>query len=260
MDISFIIINYRSKEFLECCIKSVFKHAQSFSFEIIVVNNDENPLEKPSGLGSVKVVEHNKNKGFAQAANLGAKKASGKILFFLNADTEILTTNIHDVLDAFNNQSAGAIAPKLVLPNGSPQPWSVGYEITLWDIIKNNLGCIKSKRVWLQNKTGAIDWASGAALAVSREIFEKCNGFDEKFFMYFEDVDLCKRIRKIGKKIISLPHVLVIHIGGQSKSSTKEQKDQYYESQDYYFKKHFGLISVYTIKFLRKIALFFDNK
>lgn len=259
MDVSFIIINYRSREFLGHCVESIFKHAQSFSFEIIIVNNDEQPLEKILYSDNVKIIEHNINKGFAQAANLGAKKAVGKILFFLNSDTEILNSNIQDILSAFNDLLVGVVAPRLVLSDGSPQPWSAGYEITLLDILKNNFGYIKSKKLWLQEKTSTTDWASGAALAVSKEVFKKCGGFDENFFMYFEDVDLCKRIRSIGKKIILLPHVRIMHIGGQSKLNIKEQKIQYYKSQDYYFKKHFGLFSVYIIKFLRRIALFFGK-
>lgn len=259
MDVSFVIINYRSREFLGHCVESILKHAQSFSFEIIIVNNDEKPLEKILGSNNIKIIEHNINRGFAHASNFGANKAIGKILFFLNSDTEILNSNIQDILNAFNDPSVGAVAPKLVLSDGSPQPWSAGYEITILDILKNNFGCIKSKGVWLQEKTGTVDWASGAALAVSKEIFKKCGGFDENLFMYFEDVDLCKRIRNVGKKIIFLPHIKLLHIGGQSKSNIKEQKIQYYQSQDYYFKKHFGLFSVYIIKFLRRIALFFGK-
>lgn len=261
MDISFIIVNYRSRDFLKPCLESVFKHARDFSFEIIIVNNDETFLEKMSPSANVQIIEHNINKGFAEAANLGAKKASGKILFFLNADTEFLTSNVQEILSAFNYDAmVGAAAPKLVLPDGSPQEWGSGYEITAWDIIKNNFGFIKSKSVWLQDKTAEVDWASGAALAVFKKTFFECGGFDEKFFMYFEDVDLCKRIRGIGKKIILLPHIKVLHIGGQSKSSTKEQKRQYYQSQDYYFRKHFGLFSVYFIKISRSIVLFFSKK
>lgn len=258
MDISFIIINYRSREFLGRCIESIFKYAKPSSFEIIVINNDEQPLAK-LGLDSVQIIECNANKGFSWSANRGAKKAIGKVLFFLNVDTEVLDLNIQDIFNTFNDPSVGAAAPRLLLPDGSCQPWSAGYEITFLDTIKNNLGHIRSKDIWFQNKTGTIDWASGAALAVSREVFEKCNGFDERFFMYFEDVDLCKRIRKIGKRIILLPHIRVLHIGGQSKLSTKEQKEQYYRSQYYYFKKHFGLISAYMISFLRNIVLFFSK-
>lgn len=260
MDVSFVIINYRSRDFLESCIKSIFKHAQSFSFEIIIINNDTMPLEKFPNLENVQIIEHNVNKGFAQAANLGAKKAIGKILFFLNSDTEILTSNIQDIIKALSDSNIGAVAPKLILPNGDPQPWGVGHEITAWDIIKNNLGYIKSECLWFREKNSEIAWASGAALAILKEVFDRCSGFDENFFMYFEDVDLCKRIRNTDKKIILLPHIKILHMGGQSKSSTQEQKIQYYQSQDYYFKKHFGLISFYTIKLLRKIALFFDNK
>jgi len=259
MNISFIIINYRSRDFLEHCIESIFKHADSFSFEIVIVNNDENPLEKISDSANVKIVEHNVNKGFAEAANLGAKQSCGKVLFFLNADAEVLDPNIKDILTAFNDVPVGAAAPKLVLPDGSPQSWGAGCEVTTWNIIKNNLGFIESKGLWQAENSQEIAWASGAALAVSKEVFNECDGFDENFFMYFEDVDLCKRIRNAGKKIMLLPHIKILHIGGQSKSSTKEQKKQYYESQDYYFKKHFGIFSVYTIKILRNFVLFFTH-
>ena len=259
MDVSFVIINYRSREFLGHCVESIFKHARSFSFEIIIVNNDVAPLTEFANLKNVHIIEQSVNRGFAQAANLGAKISVGKVLFFLNSDTEILNSNICDIIKIFNNQAAGAATPKLILSDGSPQPWGIGYDITILDVIKNNFGCVKSKKLWLQEKTITVDWASGAALAVSKEIFKKCGGFDENFFMYFEDVDLCKRIRNVGKKIIFLPHIKLLHIGGQSKLNIKEQKIQYYQSQDYYFKKHFGLLSVYIIKFLRKIALFFGK-
>ena len=259
MDISFIVINYRSRDYLRRCVESIFKYAKNFSFEVVIVNNDDAPLNGYSDLKNIRIIEHNLNFGFAQAANLGTKNAIGKILFFLNSDTEILDNNISEILGALSDLSVGAAAPKLILPNGSPQPWGAGYEITILDIVKNNFGFIKSSSIWTQDETSEIDWASGAALAISKEVFEKCNGFDEKFFMYFEDVDLCKRIRKTGKKIMLLPHIKIMHLGGQSKLGEKTQKKQYYESQNYYFKKHFGLFHCYLVKFLRNIALLFDK-
>lgn len=255
MDISFIIINYRSRHYLGRCIESILNHANSSSFEIIVVNNDEDPLQKISNSPKVRIVEHNINKGFSEAANLGAKNSYGRILFFLNCDTEILDSSIQELFDIFKDHSVGAAAPKLILPDSSPQPWGSGCEITLWSTIKNNLGMIESKKKWMQEFSGEVDWVSGAALAVPREVFEKCKRFDEGFFMYFEDVDLCKRIRGLNKKIMLIPKAKVLHIGGQSKKSSELQKRQYYKSQDYYFKKHFGIFSAYTIKALRSIFL-----
>ena len=259
MDISFIIINYRSRDFLKPCIESIIKRVKNFSFEIIIVNNDEFPLDNFFALDKIKIIEQNKNRGFAQASNLGTKKASGRILFFLNADTEILSQNIGSIIKTFNNAAVGAVSPKLILPDGSPQPWGAGYKITALSIIKNNLGFIKDKVVWEKNEATVVDWASGAALAVKKEVFEKCGGFDEKFFMYFEDVDLCNCIRKMGKKIILLPQVRILHAGGQSKLNTEKQKKQYYESQDYYFRKNFSLFTSYWIKLLRRFALFFGK-
>ncbi|HOW60515.1 MAG TPA: glycosyltransferase family 2 protein [Candidatus Moranbacteria bacterium] len=257
MDVSFIIINYRSRNFLENCIKSIFKYATNFSFEVIIINNDREALEKILDSYDLKIVENNLNKGFSHASNLGAEKATGKILFFLNADTELTDYNIIDIKNSFNDPLIGAAAPKLILPNGHPQSWGAGYEITFWDIIKNNLGYIKSKAVWFKQEISEVDWASGAALAVSKEVFEKCHGFDENFFMYFEDVDLCRRIRNMGKKIILFPNAHVIHNGGQSKLNAKKQKEQYYLSQDYYFKKNFGTIYYFMIRTIRSIFLFF---
>jgi N-acetylglucosaminyl-diphospho-decaprenol L-rhamnosyltransferase len=260
MDVSFIIINYRSRDFLKSCLASIFKYAKTVSFEVIVVNNDAAPLEKFTDLANVTIIEHNVNKGFAEAANLGAQKAGGKILFFLNADTKLLDSNLGKLLEIFIDSSVGAAAPKLVLPDGSPQPWSVGREATFWSILQNNLGITRRQKLWLQNEKTAVAWASGAALAIPKDIFDHSRGFDEKFFMYFEDVDLCKRLRNLDKKILLVPDMKVLHIGGQSKSDTQEQKSQYYASQDYYFKKHFGKFSQFLIKFLRRINLFFSEK
>lgn len=257
MTISFIIVNYNSEKFLKRCVESIFEHAPLSSYEIIIINNDPAPLENIfSDNPCIKIINNPENRGYAQACNFGAKEASGEILFFLNADTEFTTSAVDDIVQKLSDSMIGIVAPKLILPNGENQPWSVGYEITLWDIIRNNLGLTRSRKLWQAIETTDVDWVSGAAFAVSKKTFNECAGFDEKFFMYFEDVDLCKRIRKLNKKIILLPKMRVVHIGGQSQSNTEQQKKYYYESQDYYFKKHFGLFSVFLLKMLRNTVLF----
>jgi len=77
--------------------------------------------------------------------------------------------------------------------------------------------------------------------------------------MYFEDVDLCKRARDLGKKILILPEMRILHFGGQSSACTKQQKRQYYASQDYYFKKYFGKVNLFLLKLFRNFALFFKK-
>jgi N-acetylglucosaminyl-diphospho-decaprenol L-rhamnosyltransferase len=258
MDISFIIVNFRSRQFLKRCINSIVSKMADFPFEIIVVNNDREILDGMPALPSLKIIEHNENNGFARAANIGAEKSQGEFLFFLNSDTEIVTANMQELKNFFNDHSLGAAAPRLISPDGSFQEWSCGNEITFFETLLNNLGYIRSKPFWSSEKTQEVDWISGAAFLIRKDVFNKIGKFDENFFMYFEDVDISRRVRKAGKKIKIIPHFKVLHLGGKSRSGTKEQKSQYYKSQDYYFKKHFGVIQSFAIKSLRNLALFFS--
>lgn len=259
MEISFIIPNYKSEHYLANCIASIEKHAQKGSYEIIIVNNDDQPLEKDDWNANIHILDNKNNAGFSKACNLGASIAKGDILFFLNPDTEIKTGNISDLALKLEDSLVGIVAPKLTLPNGDTQPWSCGCEVNLWDIIKNNFGIIKSKRFWSEDTPAQVSWVSGAGFLIKKSLFATIGGFDENFFMYFEDVDLCKKVTALKKKIIVMPCVQVMHLGGQSFSNSTKQKGMYYSSQDYYFKKHFGLFHLSVLQCLRRISLFFKK-
>jgi len=256
MKISFIIVNYKSEKLLSCCLAAIQQHATSVEYETIVVNNDEVLLDSVSAHVPPKIINNNENRGFAKACNAGAAAAIGDILFFLNPDTKIATPNINELIEKLIDPAVGIVAPRLVTSSGSVQPWSAGCATGLWDTLWNNLGYAKSKKLWLQDVPGEVDWVSGAALVIPKRLFSECGGFDENFFMYFEDADLCKRIRLLGKKILLLPQVRVLHLSGQCQSDRKTQKQHYYQSQDYYFRKHFGKVSAFFIKILRKICCF----
>ena len=256
MDISFIIVNYKSEQLLKNCLSSLNKSAPCEKWEVIVINNDPAPLSLDSANYELRVINQSKNIGFARACNAGAGYANGKILFFLNPDTEILTPNINSLIDAFANENIGIVAPRLVIPSGDTQMWSVGYETGVWDIIKNNLGLIASRKLWLPaTKPFHADWVSGGAFLMRKDFFLQLGGFDESFFMYFEDIDLCKRVRKNNKEILVLPQIVVQHLVSQSSQCLLQQKKQYYESQDHYFNKHAGYFEAAIIKTIRKFAL-----
>lgn len=250
MDISFVIVNYKSQACLTKCLESINGKTGDLLSEIIVVNNDK---EKLFGVENIKVVENEKNCGFGTACNLGAKKASGRILFFLNPDTEIITLDFVQVISQMENNGFSIVAPQLIDPSGRPEKWSVGKIITPLGIIKNNFTFFGIKKYWLKSAAGEVDWVSGAAFAVRKDLFEKIGGFDENFFMYFEDVDLGKRIKDAGGKILYAPQYKVLHLGGQSYGDGKKQKAAYYKSQDYYLEKHFGKFSSVLVRLLRKI-------
>lgn len=255
--LSIIIVNYQSEQYLQKCLKSLYACDLGIDFEIVVVNNDkkETLAEIKKKFPTVILINSPQNNGFGMACNLGVKKSQGDLLFFLNPDTEILDS-LKPIVEAFEkNPEVGAIGPKLLGENGKVQAWSTGVEISLPDLIRNNLGLSRSKKIWESPVAKETAWISGAALFVSRENFFKAGGFDEKFFMYFEDNDLCRRIRKMGKKLRYFPEVAIRHLGGKSTRDPQKQKAYFFASQDYYFQKHFGSFQIFWLKLLRKIFL-----
>ncbi len=103
----------------------------------------------------------------------------------------------------------------------------------------------------MPNVKKRVDWVTGAALAVRGEAFRATGGFDENFFMYFEDNDLCMRIRKAGFTVDLCPESEIIHIGGKSLKSDQKRSDIYFKSQDYFFRKHYGIVGTALVKLIR---------
>lgn len=253
MKISFIIVNYQSEKYLQKCISSIKEKVLGADYEIIVVNNDSAGNAYMHSLPEgTRVINIGKNIGFGAANNIGAKKAQGKYSCFLNPDTEIISNNIERLLSEFeNDEKLGTIGPKLINENGSAQEWSAGKEVTIGSIILNNLGYKRDKKIWESQEKKECAWVSGAAMFIQKELFDKLGGFDEKFFMYFEDIDLCKRARNLGYKVLYYPEFTVKHFGGKSFLDKKEQKRYFYASQDYYFEKHFSNLLSGIARFLR---------
>ncbi len=252
-DLSVIIVNFRSEHYLKKCLASVYNKLDDP--EIIIVNNDLDAglTEVRKLFPEIKIIDQKKNIGFGAANNLGVRAARGEILFFLNPDTEVLGGKKESLLENFFDENVGCVAPRLLRENNEAQEWSVGFEITPMDTLRNNLGLPKSRKLWTTSQKTEADWASGAALLIRKSIFNEIGGFDEKFFMYFEDVDLCRRVKGKNKKIIYFPDFTVKHLCGGSVTNRKGQKESFYRSQDYYFEKHFGKLRAAVLKGLRKI-------
>lgn len=258
MELSFVIVNYLSKDYLTACLDSIFSANLPFAFEIIIINNS--PIEEKLSFPQqcVTVLNSNKNEGFGKANNLGVSMAKGKYLCFLNPDTLLLADqDISRILVLLKDETIGIVGPKLVCDKQklTVQEWCAGTEITLWDILKNNLGIINSKQIWNSPKNIDAAWVSGAALFIDRNLFLQAGGFDEKFFMYFEDVDLCKKISMLGKRVVFCPEYSLFHWSGKSNQNKKTQKQSFFISQDYYFEKYFSKTTLLLLKMLRKISL-----
>lgn len=254
--LSISIVNFRSENFIEKCLASVFKYFPAQELEVIIVNNDEkeNLEEIKKTFPEIKIIDHKKNVGFGAGHNLGAKEAKGEIILFLNPDAE-LEGYVEPVINLLKDEKVGIVGPRLLDSRGKTQKWSAGMETSLGGILKNNFGFPAGRYIWKSKKNKSAGWVSGTALFIKKNLFEEIGGFDENFFMYYEDEDLCKRVREAGKKVVFSPEVEVRHLGGKSAICKKTQKKYFYESQDYYFQKHLGGWQLVALKFLRKIIL-----
>lgn len=250
--LSIVIVNYQSRRNLRRCLLSIRSKVNMDEKEVIIINNDqrESLCGTQKNFPEVKVFNMPENLGFGRAANYGSKKAKGDLVLFLNPDSQ-LRENIKKVFFEFKkNNDLGALGAKLVNQKGQTKKWSSGQEVTLFEVILNNLGIYRSRKIWKGRKIEEVFWVAGTALFVRRSIFLELGGFDENIFMYFEDVDFCRRLRIAGKKVVYFPLVSVFHLGGKSYQNRKLQKKHYYTSQKYYFKKNRPKWEFYLIRIL----------
>ncbi|MFZ1736044.1 MAG: glycosyltransferase family 2 protein [Candidatus Moraniibacteriota bacterium] len=255
---SFIIVNYHSAALLPACFSSFQNIILPKEYECIVVNNDpseESVLLSLKERFSFTLVSLAKNHGFGFAANRGAEYAKGDILIFLNPDARFLSGNMQDIASIFKQYpSVGIVGMRLLIEPEKPQPWSAGKHITLVNIFRNHLGLSASTSLWNTKKSRSVTWVSGAALVIPRALFFQIHGFDKRFFLYYEDVDLCTRTRKLHKKIVFTTRVSILHRGGGSMEHSREQqKREYYISQDQYFALHRPRHERFLLAIFRKI-------
>ncbi len=265
--ISIIIVHYYAEASLFACIESIIYSKPKNSFEIIVVdNNEEKNIEKRLKKRFPHVIYvPNENKGFGQGNNIGAAYAKGSHFLFLNPDTKVTKSSINELKNYLDQHSrVGIVAPFLY--DASSKPYRQGTRVLtplnaifsfsfIQKLFPNNF---ISRRYWMSNiwdkKTQReVESVPGAAFMIRREIFEKIGGFDENFFLFFEDIDICKRVLELGKKIVMLPDVIVFHaLGGSTKKRKEFSEKKFLQSRFYYFKKHFGFLSaLITESFLR---------
>jgi GT2 family glycosyltransferase len=137
----------------------------------------------------------------------------------------------------------GACSPRLLRPDGAPQPFAFGGDPTFKYLLARGLNRLLFRRYlhdWATNTPQEVDWVSGACLLVRRQTVERVGGLDENIFMYFEDNDWCLRIRQAGWKICYNPQVSIIHLGGQSLARNPTARQAYYRSLEYFYSKHYG--------------------
>jgi GT2 family glycosyltransferase len=205
--VSIIIVNYNGKELLQKCLDSLLK-VNYDNFEIILVDNNstDGTVEFiTKNYPSLIIIKLDSNKGFAEPNNVAAKISKGKYLLFLNNDTVVTPNFISEMVKVMETDKKIAICQSLLLkPDGSVD--SSG------DFI-DHLGVVYNSKTEI-DEIREVSSARGASMLVRSDIFEKLDGFDQKFFVTFEDVDLCWRSWILGYRVLIIPTSIVYHEGG----------------------------------------------
>jgi len=270
MNVSIIIVNYKVKEKLLKCVDSIKKYTKNVSYEIIVVDNegDKSLQDKLKKISGASYIKSESNLGFGGANNLGALSARGDYLFFLNPDTffiEDIVSGLYRFIS--KDKKIGVVAPMLLDISkkeyelqGTRILTPLRALLTLSFLSKFIGKFYKGYYIKTWDKKGLreVDVCPGTAFMISRRLFNQIGGFDEKFFLYFEEFDLCKRIKKLNYKNYIISTLKLVHEWGMS-TVKFEKKDQVFaQSRAYYFRKHYGTLSSLVIEIflhLNKYAL-----
>ncbi len=254
MDLSVIIINYNTKELTGQAVASVRETVKSTSCEVIVIDNSSEPEERyQNDADGVVVLSGVENRGFGNACNLGAAQAKGEYLLFLNSDAIAHPEAIDRTVKYLREHpEVGALGIRMLLEDGTldrgcergfPTPSaSLYYFLGLDKKYPESRKYGAYHQTFLpDDQTAETDCVSGAYLMMPRSFFLELGGFDEIFFMYGEDIDLCYRVKEAGKKVVYYADASVTHLKGASglHSKSKEAIYHFHRAMKLFYRKHY---------------------
>jgi len=225
MEISIIILSYKMKGLVRNCLRALQDAQLDLLHEIIIVDNgsQDNIEELQQQFPDIKIVIAPENLGMGAGNNLGIKKARGKYLLMLNPDIYIFPGAIEKMYNYIKDKpDIGLVSPRLLNPDKTLQYTCYRWHQPLTPLYRRTfLGRLK----WAQKKIDhflmtdfdhqtiqAVDWCQGSCFLIPKEVIDQVGQFDEQFFMYFEDTDLCRRIWQKGYQIIYLGDTELIHL------------------------------------------------
>ena len=249
-DLSIIIVNWNTKEYLLRCLKSVFRSERSSSWEVIVVDNgsqDGSEAEAKRLFPMLHLIANEKNLGFAKASNQGIDDASSRYFLLLNPDTEVREGALEKLV-AFmeSHPDAGVAGGQLLSGDGSRQNSIANFPSLATELLNKSL----LRRVFPEKFPGKeksysgpieVDSVIGACMIARREAVEQVGAMDEDYFLFLEETDWCYRMKRKGWKVYHLPQTEIVHFQGKgAEAKKKEAKVEYYLSRYHFLRKNRG--------------------
>lgn len=256
---SVILVNYNTHDLLLAALERIAGALLAAHWQIIVVDNGSEDGSAPAVAArfpAVTLLASAENRGFAAGNNLGLRQAQGDACILLNTDV-IVTPETLQALAAYllSRPDLGAVSPGLRTADGRPQAFAYGSRPSPLYLAGRGLRRLLrlgAMHDWAVTSPIEPDWVSGACLAVRRTVYEEIGGLDERFFLYFEDVDWCARIRRAGWRVVYNPAIQVTHLGGQSESSRAAANNFYLASLHTYYAEYYPWWPVWLLDWALK--------
>jgi len=270
IDISIIIVNYNTENYLNYCLNSIIRNIKGINYEIIVVDNNSsdnsvNFIKK--NYPTINIIQNHENYGYAKANNQGLKLAKGNFILLLNPDTEIRNNTIVDMFEFMNrNPRTGISGCRVINPNNKLQWDSCGSFLTPYLLALKKIGIETlipyhrhiGKRLlyyWPRDSIRKIDWVSGVCMLIRKETMKNVGLLDEGFFAYMEDMDYCRRAALKNWTVYFLNYPKIIH--KVSSSWQKYSKQQIFislKSEKLYLTKYYGRFGFVSFKIFNLIG------
>lgn len=273
--LSIIIVSWNVKPLLERCLKSIIRFITDFNYEIIVIDNNSQDesrdflKEFSKRNENIRIILNFENIGYSRANNQGLKKAKGEYILFLNPDTEFIDSDLKSLINRIGEEPKwGIVGCQLRGVNNQIQHSVRDFPNVLVQVII--LLKLHYLFFWIPlvkkyfkkdldfNKIQPVDQVDGTFILTKKKLLEKIGSFDESFFLWFEDVDLCYRFKKAGYQIIYYPRFKILHQHGESFGQLLSFKRQkiYNRSLLTYFEKHYSLKKYWPLLIVQYLSLF----
>jgi len=278
LDISIIIVNYNSLDFIKKCIKSIKGNIDKdgLDYEILIVDNNSDDgsvdylKEKSKGSGRFCLIANKSNAGFSRASNAGALKAKGRYLLFLNPDARFLSGSLKDLINFYErkdkNGKAGVVGVKILNFNGTLQYSPRSFPTLSRQFYESYFlyRIFKKSRVfgsyflswWDHDNATEVDWLTGSFMFIKKDYFLKEGMFDRDYFMYSEDADLCLRLNRENFKNYYFPDMVIEHAdSGIASRDMAVREAGIWGSRRLYFKKNYSMAHAIVLSLLYQAGI-----
>jgi hypothetical protein len=264
VDVSIIIVSWNVADLLETCLRSIVASARgsAYSFETIVVDSasaDDTVARVQRDFPAVTLLPQPQNLGFTRCNNIGLAAATGRYLFLLNPDTELVGDALPRLLDYLEaHPHIGIIGPHTLNTDGTHQSTRRRFPTLLTAVFESTWLQPMAPRTLLERYTCAdlpddsiaeVDWVQGSALLARRAVYEQIGGLDEGYVMYSEELDWCRRAKAAGWPVVYHGQARIIHHGGRSSEQATARKHVYFQTSKLrYFRKYHGRWSAQVLR------------